>query len=221
MNDTKYSELMQCISRCCNVLTVKLYQLIVGSTLRWDSNPRFVSKTWCFAGKKANWFGERYKVKSGFLFYIVKKVGVIPRNRGNSNFCFLCGSRYGDNAAAGAAHTAELGNPIVQLLAIVQIILINKTISCFIKGCSVKGITHWLVKFPSLSGIVIHKRQNQENGFCRLFYIKYNRTTIGAHFDVMYVDYWPMCFVVTKEFFAATKRDNVQKSQLKFVIYDN
>ena len=21
-----------------------------------------VSKTWCFAGKKANWFGERYKV---------------------------------------------------------------------------------------------------------------------------------------------------------------
>ena len=32
VNDTKYSELMQCISRCCNVLTVKLYQLIVGST---------------------------------------------------------------------------------------------------------------------------------------------------------------------------------------------
>ena len=26
VNDTKYSELMQCISRCCNVLTVKLYQ---------------------------------------------------------------------------------------------------------------------------------------------------------------------------------------------------
>ena len=45
-----------------SLIPVKLYQLIVGSTLRWDSNPRFVSKTWCFAGKKANWFGERYKV---------------------------------------------------------------------------------------------------------------------------------------------------------------
>ena len=32
VNDIKYSELMRCISRCCNVLTVKLYQLIVGST---------------------------------------------------------------------------------------------------------------------------------------------------------------------------------------------
>ena len=41
---------------------VKLYLLHVPLPLRWDSNPRFVSKTWCFAGKKANWFGERYKV---------------------------------------------------------------------------------------------------------------------------------------------------------------
>ena len=43
-------------------IPVKLYLLHVPLPLRWDSNPRFVSKTWCFAGKKAKWFGERYKV---------------------------------------------------------------------------------------------------------------------------------------------------------------
>ena len=27
-----------------------------------DFAQEIISKTWCFAGKKANWFGERYKV---------------------------------------------------------------------------------------------------------------------------------------------------------------
>ena len=48
------------------------------------------------------------------LFYIARKVGIMPGNRGNSNFCFLCGSVFRDNAAVDAARDAERGIPIVQ-----------------------------------------------------------------------------------------------------------
>ena len=46
-------------SAVASPIPVKLYLLHVPLPLRWDSNPRFVLKTWYFAGKKANWFGER------------------------------------------------------------------------------------------------------------------------------------------------------------------
>ena len=60
----------------------------------------------------------------------MKKVGIIPENRGNSNFCFLCGSVYGDNAAAANPRSAGMANPIVQSKAIVQII------SCLLSGAN-------------------------------------------------------------------------------------
>jgi len=44
----------------------------------------------------------------------MRKVGIMPGNGGNSNFYFLCGSVFRDNAAVDAARDAEKGNPIVQ-----------------------------------------------------------------------------------------------------------
>lgn len=40
----------------------------------------------------------------------------MPGNRGNSNFCFLCGSVIGGDAAVGDGQNAEMGIPIVQII---------------------------------------------------------------------------------------------------------
>lgn len=39
----------------------------------------------------------------------------MPGNGGNSNFCFLCGSVFGHEAAADDGQDAGMGNPIVHL----------------------------------------------------------------------------------------------------------
>ena len=39
----------------------------------------------------------------------------MPGDGGNSNFYFLRGSGFQDNAAVGAAQDTKMGNPIVQL----------------------------------------------------------------------------------------------------------
>ena len=51
---------------------------------------------------------------AGGYDYIAEKVGIMPRNRGNSNLWFLCGSVFDIEAAADDGQDAERGNPIVQ-----------------------------------------------------------------------------------------------------------
>ena len=47
---------------------------------------------------------------------------------------------------------------------------------------------------------------------CTLFSLDADVMSGVTHIDVMYVDHCTICFVMTKEFFTAIKRDNVQKS---------
>ena len=58
---------------------------------------------------------ELCQLIAGSSFYIVRKVGINPKNGGNSNFCFLCGFVNSGVAAVDDAQGAGMGNPIVHL----------------------------------------------------------------------------------------------------------
>ena len=47
---------------------------------------------------------------------VIRKVGITPGNRGNSNFCFLCNLRFSGIAAADGGQGAKMGLPIVQII---------------------------------------------------------------------------------------------------------
>ena len=93
---------------------VKLYQHDVGSTDRVVVTD-FVTTTFLLSNLLSPLAPEQkpdlIQSQIRFSFLYREKVGIISGNGGNSSFCFLYSSVYGDNAAAGNDRGDGMENP--------------------------------------------------------------------------------------------------------------